>query len=57
MRQILIEKYIEPSEVPIRIDSWYVRREKWTNEYGELHGILGHPAYVVYRNGEIYAQG
>jgi hypothetical protein len=41
-KQILIEKYILPSE----IDSFGT--EYWHNKYGELHSFLGQPAVVNY---------
>jgi hypothetical protein len=53
-RQILIEKYIEPSE--IIIDGNYIIK-RWFNEYGDKHSVLGHPAVTLYdSNGQIYYQ-
>jgi hypothetical protein len=42
MKQILIEKYLHPSEINDFGDMF------WYNEYGELHNILGHPAIVLF---------
>jgi hypothetical protein len=50
-KQILIEKYIEPSEITKNGDCWI--SEFWYNEYEELHSILGHPAIVNYYDGEV----
>jgi hypothetical protein len=45
MRQILIEKYIEPSEVEER-SIFIVKR--WFNKYDELHSLMGQPAEIWY---------
>jgi hypothetical protein len=52
MRQILIEKYVEPSRVEIEplqlVTNEYHVTEIWLNEDGDAHSILGHPAEVNY---------
>jgi hypothetical protein len=53
MRQILIEKYIEPSEVIIYVN--YVA-EKWLNKNYDLHSFMGQPAYILYNNKKISCQ-
>jgi hypothetical protein len=55
MRQILIEKYIEPNETDSGV-FYFV--EHWFNEYGELHSLLGQPAENFYGkdNEELEAQ-
>jgi hypothetical protein len=50
MKQILIEKYIKPSDVTISGD--YVA-ERWLNKNYYLHSFLGQPAYIWYKNGKI----
>jgi hypothetical protein len=45
MRQILIEKYIHPSEIESDKDNII---EYWKNEYGENHNIFDHPSIVIY---------
>jgi hypothetical protein len=53
MKQILIEKYINPSEVIFDFDN-KLFGECWTNEYGEFHSILNQPAEIWYfPNGNI----
>jgi antitoxin component YwqK of YwqJK toxin-antitoxin module len=50
-REILIEKYIEPSETscfPLNVFDYKMGYEKWRNEDGELDSILGHPSLVKY---------
>lgn len=45
MRQILIEKYIQPS----KIEFWAnFKFEQWHDRDGELHSFMGHPASVDY---------
>jgi hypothetical protein len=51
MRQILIEKYIEPSISKFLTSShtgkiFFVQR--WDNIYGELHGVFDYPAAIWY---------
>jgi hypothetical protein len=55
MRQILIEKYIKPSETNIGI---FYFIESWFNKYGELHSYLGQPSENFYGkdNGKLKAQ-
>jgi hypothetical protein len=53
MRQILIEKYVEPSETKI---NKYGYIEQWHNDYGELHSFMGHPSLVYFYKGKILAQ-
>jgi hypothetical protein len=50
MRQILIEKYIEPSEVKAYGNNII---ERWFNEDGDSHSFFGHPAEVWYNNNGI----
>jgi len=52
-RQILIEKYVEPSEVIIYVN--YVA-EKWLNKNYDLHSFMGQPAYILYDNKKISCQ-
>jgi hypothetical protein len=49
MRQILIEKYIKPSEI---LDTVHYIVERWFNEDGELHSFMGHPAVLWYKKGD-----
>ena len=66
MKQILIEKYIEPSEIfvytPTIDEMAYFYRSgykihRWFNRYGELHSCLGQPAEVHYNGkGWVYSQ-
>jgi hypothetical protein len=53
MRQILIEKYIEPSE--IRVDGDDIC-ERWFDRNEDLHSFMGQPAYIEYENGQICYQ-
>jgi len=53
MRQILIEKYIEPST--IETDGVWIYKT-WLNKDGYLHSFLGHPAMVFYSEGFIVSQ-
>jgi hypothetical protein len=46
MKQILIEKYIEPSERKIGENSVF---ESWFNKYGDLHSSMGQPAFICYK--------
>jgi hypothetical protein len=47
-KSILIEKYIEPSEV---IDKGYgIVVECWLDRNGDYHSFMGHPAYVGYNS-------
>jgi antitoxin component YwqK of YwqJK toxin-antitoxin module len=50
MRQILIEKYINPSEIDI--DGIWVY-ETWLDKYGYRNSFMGQPAEVYYYNGKI----
>jgi hypothetical protein len=54
MRQILIEKYIEPSESINRDDGRFT--EFWVNQNGDLHNFMGHPSEIRYYNGKIGSQ-
>jgi antitoxin component YwqK of YwqJK toxin-antitoxin module len=50
-REILIEKYIEPSEITkflLNVFDYKMEDEKWRNEDGELDSVLGHPSIVRY---------
>jgi hypothetical protein len=49
MKQILIEKYIEPSE--IKTDRGYIF-EHWLNRNGDLHSFMGQPSEICYYNWE-----
>jgi antitoxin component YwqK of YwqJK toxin-antitoxin module len=53
MKQILIEKYIEPSEVKINED-WV--HESWLDKYGDTHSILGQPSLICYNSGKLCYQ-
>jgi len=53
MKQILIEKYIEPSEV--KINGNYAIK-LWYNKYGECHSFLGQPAFIKYYKTQIREQ-
>ena len=53
MKQILIEKYIKPSETQF-INVFFV--EMWLNEYGDRHSFMGQPAFVQYYKGQIETQ-
>jgi hypothetical protein len=53
MKQILIEKYIEPNETYIDI---FDRKINCWEEFGKLHSFLGNPSKVVYYgNGSVYS--
>ena len=53
-KQILIEKYIEPSEA--KIDGTWVY-ESWFDKYDDLHSFMGQPAKIGYdSNGQINHQ-
>jgi hypothetical protein len=54
MKQLLIEKYIEPSEVII-IDGDYIT-ERWFDKNYDLHSFMGHPSRIAYKNKEIIWQ-
>jgi hypothetical protein len=49
MRQILIEKYIEPSEIIPETQSNY-EIKRWLDRNGDLHSFLGQPAVICYNN-------
>ena len=54
MRQILIEKYIEPSEIKINCNYTY---KSWFDKYDDLHSFMGQPAKIGYNsNGQIKHQ-
>jgi hypothetical protein len=54
MRQILIEKYIFPSEIK-KLGFFVV--EYWFNKYGELHSFMSQPASNWYNyNGKLIYQ-
>jgi hypothetical protein len=44
MKQILIEKYIEPSKIEMFGD---IVVKKWLDKYGDLHSFMGHPASIT----------
>jgi hypothetical protein len=52
-KQILIEKYIEPSETH---NSLSYTAEYWADINGDNHSFMGHPAVVIYNNKEISSQ-
>jgi hypothetical protein len=54
MKQILIEKYIEPSETITIGDGRII--ERWLDKYGDRHSFMGHPATLWSCNGEIDSQ-
>jgi antitoxin component YwqK of YwqJK toxin-antitoxin module len=58
MRQILIEKYIEPSE--IKCFKHYIEGDitikRWLDINYNLHSFMGQPAYIRYENGKIEMQ-
>lgn len=49
-KSILIEKYIEPSEVTLNGDSVV---ECWFDRNYDLHSFMGQPAVITYINGKI----
>jgi hypothetical protein len=51
MKQILIEKYIEPSKVEAGSDGAFIKY--WFDKYDDLHSFMNHPACVVCANGQI----
>ena len=54
-KQILIEKYIEPSEVENRSDRTIIKL--WLNRNYDLHSFMGHPAVIrYYSSGQIIGQ-
>jgi hypothetical protein len=57
MKQILIEKYIKPSETLCPNGNYFFlftnKIEQWLNDYGKLHNILGQPSEVCYYNGKV----
>jgi hypothetical protein len=53
LKQILIEKYIEPNEV---IKEYDIIINLWLNEYGDKHSILQHPAEVRFFEGKVIQQ-
>jgi hypothetical protein len=53
-KQILIEKYIEPSET--KKDGAYVI-ESWFDKHGDYHSFMGQPAVTCYgKNKKVLAQ-
>jgi antitoxin component YwqK of YwqJK toxin-antitoxin module len=50
MKQILIEKYIEPTEIS-KFTILETFSEYWHNKYGELHSSLGQPALIYHGSG------
>jgi hypothetical protein len=48
MKQIFIEKYIQPSKISLSGNEFY-----WVNEFAELNSVLGHPAVVRFYNGKV----
>ena len=53
MKQILIEKYIEPSSKE-NIAWFFV--ETWNDKYGDKHSVLGRPSAIHYENGKMVRQ-
>jgi antitoxin component YwqK of YwqJK toxin-antitoxin module len=53
-KQILIEKYIEPSEILEDITGSIVKR--WLDKNGDLHSFMGQPAFIYYKDGQIITQ-
>ena len=49
-KQILIEKYIEPSETEV---GGVLVRERWLDKYGDRHSLMGQPSEIWYENGQI----
>jgi hypothetical protein len=49
MKQILIEKYINPNKI-IPETKMQARVEYWFNEYGDFHSFMGQPAIICYNN-------
>jgi hypothetical protein len=49
-RNIIIEKYIEPSEVMVGGNDI---AELWFNKYGEEHSFLDYPSIIGYSSGQI----
>lgn len=49
-KQILIEKYIEPSEVEVKeIEArGGVVIKRWFDKYGDRHSFMGHPSVIYY---------
>lgn len=54
-RNILIEKYIEPSEIEPETGE-YFGIESWFDRNRDLHSNLGQPDYVYYNNEQVYRQ-
>jgi len=54
MKQILIEKYIEPSEIEIISGDIIIQR--WLDKYGDKHSFMGHPAVIAFTKVEIHYQ-
>jgi hypothetical protein len=52
-KQILIEKYIEPSEVIININSVI---ENWIDRNYDLHSSMGQPSEIYYFKGKVSYQ-
>jgi hypothetical protein len=55
MRQILIEKYIEPSVIKPETELNY-KTECWFDINGDLHSFMGHPAAIYYENEKLISQ-
>jgi antitoxin component YwqK of YwqJK toxin-antitoxin module len=53
MKQILIEKYIEPSEIEVD-GNWIF--ETWVDRNYDKHSFMGQPAGIYYYCGEIMEQ-
>ena len=51
MKQILIEKYIEPSETTNIDDSLFI--ERWLDRNYDLQSFFGQSAVVEYYNGKV----
>ena len=54
-RNILIEKYIEPSEIMPETDINF-GFDSWLDRNGDRHSFMGQPAEISYENGKIKNQ-
>jgi hypothetical protein len=58
-KSILIEKYIEPSEVfSGMVEGTNIRffLERWIDKYGDYHSSMCHPAIIRHEEGKLYSQ-
>ena len=53
-KSILIEKYIEPSEIEYKGNGFFIKR--WFDRNEDLHSFMGHPAETGYCYGKIMSQ-